>query len=157
LSLRDVVGSDADRVHSSRSMSMQRSAGWPAIVLVVVSAIGLNRCAGAERQGERKFLLERIDDAAVVQPYADGVAKLPLKEKLLTCPLYQAALGGRDIYYDQRFAHSLEMRSILEAIIPHPEGVDPDTLAEIRRYTKLFWLNNGPYNHLTARKFVLKC
>ncbi|HWP99895.1 MAG TPA: hypothetical protein VNK92_05455, partial [Vicinamibacterales bacterium] len=28
---------------------------------------------------------------------------------------------------------------------------------EIRRYTKLFWLNSGPYNNLTARKFVLKC
>ena len=28
------------------------------------------------------------------------------------------------------------------------------TLAEIRRYTKLFWINTGPYNNLTARKFV---
>ena len=33
----------------------------------------------------------------------------------------------------------------------------PETLAEIQRYTKLFWLNTGPYNNLTARKFVLKC
>src|SRR5262249_44475913 len=24
-------------------------------------------------------------------------------------------------------------------------------------YTKLFWLNSGPYNNLTAQKFVLKC
>ena len=31
----------------------------------------------------------------------------------------------------------------------------PATLAEIQRYTKLFWLNTGPYNNLTARKFVL--
>ena len=29
-------------------------------------------------------------------------------------------------------------------------------LAEITRYTKLFWLNTGPYNNLTARKFVLR-
>jgi dipeptidyl-peptidase-3 len=34
--------------------------------------------------------------------------------------------------------------------------VDPDTLDEIRRYAKLFWINTGPYNNLTARKFVLK-
>jgi dipeptidyl-peptidase-3 len=26
----------------------------------------------------------------------------------------------------------------------------------VQRYTKLFWINNGPYNNLTARKFVLK-
>src|SRR5262249_11330932 len=25
------------------------------------------------------------------------------------------------------------------------------------RYTKLFWINSGPYNNLTARKFVLRC
>ena len=31
----------------------------------------------------------------------------------------------------------------------------PDTLAELTRYTKLFWLNTGPYNNLTARKFLL--
>ena len=31
----------------------------------------------------------------------------------------------------------------------------PPTLREIQRYTKLFWINNGPYNNLTARKFVL--
>ena len=37
----------------------------------------------------------------------------------------------------------------------HPQGVDPKSLADIQRYAKLFWLNNGPYNNLTARKFVL--
>ena len=31
------------------------------------------------------------------------------------------------------------------------------TLDEIARYTKLFWINSGPYNNLTARKFVLTC
>ena len=30
-------------------------------------------------------------------------------------------------------------------------------LAEIRRYTKLFWINSGPHNNMTSRKFVLKC
>ena len=38
-----------------------------------------------------------------------------------------------------------------------PTGVDAATLAEIQRYTKLFWINTGPYNNLTARKFVLTC
>jgi dipeptidyl-peptidase-3 len=101
-------------------------------------------------------LLERVDDAAVVQLYADGFEKLPLRERTLVWHLYQAALAGRDIFYDQRYAHNLEMRNILEEIISHPENVDPQTLAEIQRYTKLFWINTGPYNNLTARKFVLK-
>ncbi|HXH05338.1 MAG TPA: hypothetical protein VNI83_01990, partial [Vicinamibacterales bacterium] len=76
----------------------------------------------------RRYLLERVDDAAVVQLYADGFASLPLREKILIWHLYQAALAGRDIYYDQRYAHSLEMREVLEEILTHPDGVDPATL-----------------------------
>jgi len=106
---------------------------------------------------ERQYLLERVDDAAVVQVYADGFPSLPLKEKALIWHLYQAALAGRDIYYDQRYAHNLEMREVLEQILTHPSGIDTATLGEIQRYTKLFWINTGPYNNLTARKFVLKC
>jgi dipeptidyl-peptidase-3 len=106
---------------------------------------------------DRKYLLERVDDAAVAQLYADGFSSLPLDQKILIWHLYQAALAGRDIYYDQRYAHNLEMRDLLEEILSHADRVDPATLAEIQRYTKLFWLNTGPHNNLTARKFVLKC
>src|SRR5262245_48362486 len=103
----------------------------------------------------RKYLLENVDDAAVVQVYADGFDKLSLREKTLIWHLYQAAIAGRDIYYDQRHRNALEMRSILAAVVPHPQGIEPGVLDEIRRYTKLFWINTGPYNNLTARKFVL--
>ncbi|MEO6236136.1 MAG: peptidase M49, partial [Vicinamibacterales bacterium] len=94
---------------------------------------------------------------AVVQLYADGFAALPLREKTLIYHLYRAALAGRDIYYDQRYVHNLPMRDVLEEIVTHADGIPAETLAEIERYTKLFWINSGPYNNLTARKFVLKC
>jgi dipeptidyl-peptidase-3 len=106
---------------------------------------------------DRKYLLERVDDAAVAQLYADGFSSLPLDQKILIWHLYRAALAGRDIYYDQRYAPNLEMRDVLEEIITHAAGLDQAVLAEIQRYTKLFWLNTGPHNNLTARKFVLKC
>jgi dipeptidyl-peptidase-3 len=106
---------------------------------------------------ERPYLLERVDEAAVVQVYADGFQALPLKEQTLIWHLYQAALAGRDIFYDQKYAPNLEMRDVLEAIITHPQRIEKATLDEIIRYTKLFWINTGPHNNLTARKFVLKC
>jgi len=106
---------------------------------------------------ERRYLLEQVDDAAVVQYYADGFPSLPLDQKILSWHLYQAALAGRDIYYDQRYGHALEMREILEQILTHSSGIEAGTLAEIRRYTKLFWINSGPHNTMTSRKFVLKC
>jgi dipeptidyl-peptidase-3 len=103
----------------------------------------------------RPYLLEQIDDAAVVQLYADGFDALPLADKVLVWHLYCAAIAGRDIYYDQRYRHNLPMRAMLEAVIRHPRGIPDAVLAEVTRYTKLFWLNTGPYNNLTARKFVL--
>jgi len=106
---------------------------------------------------KRPYLLEQIDDAAVVQCYADGFAHLPVDQKILAWHLYQAALAGRDIYYDQRYRHALEMREILEEILTHPDGIPDATLSEIRRYTKLFWINSGPHNNMTSRKFVLAC
>ena len=76
---------------------------------------------------------------------------------MLVWHLYLAALAGRDIYYDQRYRHNLAMRDILEEIVSHARRHRrPASLAELTRYTKLFWINSGPYNNLTARKFVLQ-
>ena len=71
----------------------------------------------------RPYLLERVDEAAVVQLYADGFTALPLREKILIYHLYQAALAGRDIYYDQRYAHNLAMRERAGGD-PHARGRD---------------------------------
>ena len=113
------------------------------------------RTPDASEGDDRQYLLERVDDAAIVQLYAEGFEVLDLREKTLIWHLYQAALAGRDIYYDQRYAHNLQMREVLEEILTHADEVDAGTLAEVHLYTKLFWINTGPFNNLTARKFVL--
>ena len=127
-----------------------------AAVFGVAASGGAPAAAAAQDPQDRPYLLERIDDAAVVQLYADGFEALSLRDKTLVWHLYQAALAGRDIYYDQRYEHNLEMREVLEEIITHPDGVAPDTLVAIHQYAKLFWLNTGPFNNLTARKFVVE-
>lgn len=137
---------------------------------MTIAALTLSSCSGSTPapsatvapappavDTDRKYLLERVDDAAIVQLYADGFASMPLKEKTLIWHLYQAAVAGRDIFYDQRYAHNLEMRDVIEQILTHPSRTDAKTMEEISRYAKLFWLNTGPYNNLTARKFVLRC
>ena len=113
--------------------------------------------ASTSAPAERKYLLERVGEAAVVQVYADGFRDLPLREKTLIWHLGQAAIAGRGIFYDQRYAHNLVMRDVLEAIVTHADHADPSTRADIERYTKLFWINTGAFNNLTARKFVLGC
>jgi dipeptidyl-peptidase III len=106
---------------------------------------------------QRPYLLERVGEAAVVQLYADGFDKLAPREKALVWHLAQAAIAGRDIYFDQRYAHGLEMRELLEALVPAWPRLADETGEAIARYTKLFWINSGPYNNLTAQKFVLDC
>lgn len=101
------------------------------------------------------YLIERVGPAAVVQLRADGFRELTLHEKLLVWHLYLAALAGRDIYYDQRFEHALVLRALLETVYRHRDALAPDVAAAVDEYLKLFWINSGPYEHLTSRKFTL--
>ena len=55
---------------------------------------------------DRTYRLEQIDDAAVVQLYADGFSALALREKTLVWHLTQAAIAGRDIFYDQQIGRA---------------------------------------------------
>ena len=101
---------------------------------------------------ERRHLLERIDDTGVIQLYADGFDELSLRDKVLCFHLANAAIAGRDIFIDQKFAHSLTIRNLLEELYVHRSGKVASTENEIERYTKLFWLNNGIHDHLTTKK-----
>ena len=112
----------------------------------------------ASHADTRPYLLERVDDAAVVQLYADGFDGAAAREKILIYHLYQAALAGRDIYL--RPALRAQPRDARRARgDPHARRRHRRRRrsTEIQRYTKLFWINTGPHNNLTARKFVLKC
>ena len=48
-------------------------------------------------------------------------------DKVLVWHLYQAALAGRDIYYDQRYRHNLAMRDILEEMLSRTPTASPPT------------------------------
>ena len=134
-----------------------RAQGVMMLAIACGVASGAARTVGAgQAVSERPYLLERVEDAAIVQLYADGFESLGLREKTLIWHLSRAALAGRDIYYDQRYEHNLEMREVLEEVVTHPAGIDPATLDAVHTYTKLFWLNTGPFNNLTARKFTLE-
>lgn len=115
---------------------------------------------GAQDQtdkSKRKYLLERIDDMAVVQLYVDGFDQLSLRDKTLIYHLSNAAVAGRDIFIDQKYEHSLVIRDLIEETLLGGEDVDPAVLAKIRKYAKLFWIGNGPHNPITGQKNVLEC
>ncbi|MEX2117138.1 MAG: peptidase M49 [Bacteroidota bacterium] len=113
--------------------------------------------AGCSQPVERKYSLERVGPARVVQLYADGFDDLSLNQKIFAYYLSRAALASRDIAIDQHHRDALEIRDILEGIVTHQTGIPEDVAKAILTYTKLFWINNGPYDNITSRKFVVKC
>ncbi len=115
---------------------------------------GASQIAGPDG---RLHQIERVGDAAVVQVYAEGFDALPIDQKLLIWHLSEAAIAGRDIYWDQRYRHALPMRDTIEAILRRPAVVDPATLGVVGDYAKLLWINNGPHLSATSQKFVLEC
>jgi dipeptidyl-peptidase-3 len=91
----------------------------------------------------RPLVLERVGPAVVVQLYADGFRDLSLDERRLTWHLYQAALAGRDIYYDQRYANALPLRDLLETMFRHRDRLEADVAAALETYLKLSGSTRG--------------
>ena len=80
------------------------------------------------------------------------------KEKTLVWHLYQAAhRRTRHLLRPALRAQPRDARRARGDRRRTRPASTPATLAEIERYTKLFWINTGPFNNLTARKFVLTC
>ncbi len=124
--------------------------------VVALASLALLESCRSTGDSARPYLLERVDDAAVVRVYADGFERLEPRARALSWHLYQAAVAGRSIYIQQRCAEGLDIQQLGEEILVHSREVEPAALAELRRYMKLFWIHNSPYHNTTARKFCLK-
>lgn len=79
--------------------------------------------AGCGRQNDDKmdvqdfkWQIDRFDDVKVLRYQVPDFDSLSLRQKKLVYYLSQAALCGRDILYDQKFALNLPIRKTLEEI-----------------------------------------
>lgn len=104
----------------------------------------------------RDVVLDRVDDTLVVQLYADGFDRLSLRDKQLAYHLSQAAIAGRDIFLDQRYAHSLGLRWVLESLWLVRQDLPAPVRDEVERYCKLFWVHSGIHDNLSTRKMPLQ-
>ncbi|MCL5020215.1 MAG: dipeptidyl peptidase 3 [Bacteroidetes bacterium] len=110
-----------------------------------------------ETKPKRIYELERVGNARTVQLYADGFEFLTRKEKIFAYYMAKAAIAGRTIAIDQTNRYALLILNLCERVLRNPKGIPAKTLKAIGEYTKLFWINNGMYDHNTARKFVPAC
>lgn len=97
---------------------------------------------------------ESFADLQVLRYQVPGFDELSLQEKKLAYYLYEAALSGRDIIYDQKSKHGLTLRKTLEAIYGSYGG-DRQTEAwkKFEEYCGRFWFSNGNHHHYGNEKF----
>ncbi len=102
---------------------------------------------------ERPWSIDRFADVQVLRYEVPGFAELDLQRKQLIYYLYEAALAGRDITYDQKFAGNLAVRRTLEAILRgHAGDRESPEFVALHTYTKRVWFSNGIHHHDSGRK-----
>ncbi len=102
-----------------------------------------------------KYSSEQFEDIEILRYKVPGFDRLTLKEKELVYYLYNAALCGREIFYDQNYKHNLKIKRTLEAVIKTYNGSrDSDDFNKFMVYVKRFWYSNGIHHSYSAKKIL---
>ena len=81
--------------------------------------------------------------------------ELTLQQKELVYYLTEAALWGRDIFYDQNGKYNLTISRALEAVYTNYKGDrNSDDFKAMELYLKRVWFSSGIHHHYGSEKFV---
>jgi dipeptidyl-peptidase-3 len=97
---------------------------------------------------------ERFADLRLLRYQVPGFADLGAKHKELLYYLYEAALSGREIIFDQKYRYNLGVKRTLEEVVKHYAGdrSTPEFKALVV-YLKRIWFSNGIHHHYSNEKF----
>ncbi|MGK9119582.1 dipeptidyl-peptidase 3 family protein [Olivibacter jilunii] len=128
----------------------------------VLAVALLPACNTSEKQTSVKdtfkVSVDSFADLEILRYQVPGWEQLTLKQKTFAYYLYQAALSGRDIIYDQRGKYNLTIRKTLEAIWHNPKTEQSgDEWEKFKVYSGQFWFSNGNHHHYSNDKFVPTC
>ncbi len=102
-----------------------------------------------------KIQSEQFADIRILRYRVPGFETLSIEKKILLYYLYEAALSGRDMIYDQNYKHNLLIRHTLENIINTFRGSRRNEYWEkFLVYVKKVWFSNGIHHHYSMDKFV---
>ncbi len=112
-----------------------------------------------EDEGKFEYVIDQFADLRVLRYRVPEFEKLPLKTKELLYYLYEAALCGRDITWDQNYKYNLSIRKILEAVISKskPDAAANDEYKKFLVYAKRVWFSNGIHHHYNNDKIIPEC
>lgn len=101
---------------------------------------------------------EAFADLQLLRYQIPGWNELSLQQKQLSYYLYEAALCGRDIIYDQKSKYGIMLRKTLETVYTTYSGdKSSDDWKKFEVYCGRFWFSNGNHHHYSNEKFIPEC
>jgi dipeptidyl-peptidase III len=137
----------------------------PAMVIISASSL-LASCADAGKKtqettktnSEFNVLGESFADIQLLRYQVPGWEELSLQQKTLAYYLYEAALCGRDLYYDQADKNGLALRKTIEAVYGTYKGdKNSEDWKKFEVYAGRVWFSTGNHHHYSKDKFIPEC
>jgi len=100
---------------------------------------------------------ESFGDLQVLRYQVPGWNGLSTQQKELAYYLYEAALCGRDIIYDQKSKYGILLRRTLETMYGTYKGAKDSSWKQFEDYCGRFWFSNGNHHHYSNEKFFPEC
>ncbi|MBN2266584.1 MAG: dihydrofolate reductase [Candidatus Aminicenantes bacterium] len=109
----------------------------------------------AAAETEFQWKIDQFADLQILRYQVPGFEDLTPAQKELVYYLSQAALCGRDIFFDQNYEHNLKIRRTLDAVVTGYKGDrDDPRWGEFMIYVKQVWFANGIHHHYSTDKFA---
>ncbi len=125
------------------------------IAALILVSMALPAAYGqAEQAGQKSPVVARVGDTGFLEIRANSFSSLTPKQQALAYWLQQASIAIDPIIYDQLSSYGLRQKRLLEEIVAHPEGIDPQTMKKITDFAELFWANRGNHDDYTSQKFL---
>ena len=101
---------------------------------------------------------ESFADLQMLRYQVPGFDNLSLQQKQLAYYLYEAALCGREIIYDQKSKYGIMIRRTLEGVYGSYAG-DKNSAdwKKFEDYCGRVWFSNGNHHHYSNDKFIPAC
>jgi len=105
-----------------------------------------------------KVTAHEFSDLRILRYDIPGWESLSAKQQELCYYLYEAALCGRDIIYDQKSKYGLTVRKTIENIYGTYKGDrTSEEWKKFEEYCGRFWFSNGYFHHYGNEKFIPEC
>ena len=136
-------------------MSMKKNLLCVFAALTMLTACGTKQENTSDTVNYNFYNVEHFADLQILRYKVTDFEKLSLQQKKLVYYLTEAALYGRDIFYDQNGKYNLAISRTLEAIYTDWQGNrESADFKALELYLKRVWFSSGIHHHYGSEKFV---